>query len=62
MTRKKKKLKNGKKKLQNQINPYQLDVGSGGTKDESAIHLTREGIPTGVISRLQDTSTHLYLS
>jgi putative aminopeptidase FrvX len=30
--------------------PYQLDVGSGGTTDASAIHLTREGIPTGVIS------------
>ncbi|VVB87667.1 Tetrahedral aminopeptidase [uncultured archaeon] len=30
--------------------PYQLDVGSGGTTDASAIHLTKEGIPTGVIS------------
>jgi putative aminopeptidase FrvX len=30
--------------------PYQLDVGSGGTTDASAIHLTRTGIPTGVIS------------
>jgi len=30
--------------------PYQLEVGSGGTTDASAIHLTREGIPTGVIS------------
>jgi len=30
--------------------PYQLDVGIGGTTDASAIHLTREGIPTGVIS------------
>ncbi len=29
---------------------YQLDVGSGGTTDASAIHLTREGIPTGVVS------------
>jgi putative aminopeptidase FrvX len=25
-------------------------VGSGGTTDASAIHLTKEGIPTGVIS------------
>ena len=30
--------------------PYQLEVGSGGTTDASSIHLTREGIPTGVIS------------
>ena len=30
--------------------PYQLDVGIGGTTDGSAIQLTREGIPTGVIS------------
>ncbi len=30
--------------------PYQLEVGTGGTTDASAIHLTREGIPTGVIS------------
>ncbi len=30
--------------------PYQLDVGSGGTTDATAIHLTKEGIPTGVIS------------
>ncbi|CAG1004623.1 MAG: M42 family metallopeptidase [Candidatus Methanoperedens sp.] len=30
--------------------PYQLEVGSGGTTDASAIHLTKEGIPTGVIS------------
>lgn len=29
---------------------YQLDVGSGGTTDATAIHLTRSGIPTGVIS------------
>jgi len=29
---------------------YQLEVGSGGTTDASSIHLTREGIPTGVIS------------
>ncbi len=30
--------------------PYQLEVGSGGTTDASAIHLSREGIPSGVIS------------
>ncbi|VVB89841.1 Tetrahedral aminopeptidase [uncultured archaeon] len=30
--------------------PYQLKVGAGGTTDASAIHLSREGIPTGVIS------------
>lgn len=30
--------------------PYQLEVGEGGTTDASAIHLTREGIPTGVVS------------
>jgi len=30
--------------------PYQLKVGTGGTTDASAIHLSREGIPTGVIS------------
>jgi putative aminopeptidase FrvX len=30
--------------------PYQLDVGMGGTTDASAIYLTREGIPSGVIS------------
>ncbi len=30
--------------------PYQLDVGSGGTTDATAIHLTRSGIPSGVIS------------
>ena len=29
---------------------YQLDVGSGGMTDATAIHLTKEGIPTGVIS------------
>ncbi len=29
---------------------YQLDVGSGGTTDATAIHLTRSGIPTGVLS------------
>jgi endoglucanase len=30
--------------------PYQLEVGVGGTTDASAIHLTKEGIPSGVIS------------
>jgi len=30
--------------------PYQLGVGSGGTTDATAIHLTREGIPTGTVS------------
>lgn len=30
--------------------PYQLDVGSGGTTDATAIHLTKSGIPTGVVS------------
>jgi len=30
--------------------PYQLEVGTGGTTDASAIHLSREGIPSGVIS------------
>ncbi len=30
--------------------PYQLDVGSGGTTDATAIHLTKSGVPTGVIS------------
>jgi len=30
--------------------PYQLDVGSGGTTDATAIHLTKAGIPTGVVS------------
>jgi len=29
---------------------YQLEVGEGGTTDGTAIHLTREGIPTGVLS------------
>ena len=29
---------------------YQLEVSDGGTTDGSAIHLTREGIPTGVLS------------
>jgi endoglucanase len=30
--------------------PYQLDVMEGGMTDASIIYLTREGIPTGVIS------------
>ncbi len=30
--------------------PYQLDVGSGGTTDATAIHLTKTGIPSGVVS------------
>jgi putative aminopeptidase FrvX len=30
--------------------PYQLEVGESGTTDASAIHLSREGIPTGVVS------------
>ena len=30
--------------------PYQLEVSDGGTTDGTAIHLTREGIPTGVVS------------
>lgn len=30
--------------------PYQLGVGAGGTTDATAIHLTKEGIPTGTIS------------
>lgn len=30
--------------------PYQLEVSDGGTTDGTAIHLTREGIPTGVLS------------
>jgi len=29
--------------------PYQLSVSEGGTTDATAIHLTRSGIPTGVI-------------
>ncbi|GAB4242366.1 MAG: M42 family metallopeptidase [Thermoleophilia bacterium] len=29
---------------------YQLDVGSGGTTDATAIHLTKTGIPSGVVS------------
>lgn len=30
--------------------PYQVEVSDGGTTDATAIHLTRQGIPTGVIS------------
>ena len=30
--------------------PYQLEVREGGTTDGTAIYLTRQGIPTGVIS------------
>ena len=30
--------------------PYQLKVGTRGQTDASIIHLSREGIPTGVIS------------
>ena len=30
--------------------PIQLEVSEGGTTDATSIHLTREGIPTGVIS------------
>jgi endoglucanase len=30
--------------------PYQMDVTEGGTTDASAISLTREGIPSGVVS------------
>jgi endoglucanase len=30
--------------------PYQLAVTEGGTTDATAIHLTREGIPSGVLS------------
>lgn len=33
----------------NQI-PYQMEVAEGGTTDATAIHLTKAGIPTGVIS------------
>ncbi len=29
---------------------HQLEVGEGGTTDATAIHLTKEGIPTGVVS------------
>ncbi len=30
--------------------PYQLEVAEGGTTDATAIHLTKAGIPTGVLS------------
>lgn len=30
--------------------PYQMEVAEGGTTDATAIHLTKAGIPTGVIS------------
>ncbi len=30
--------------------PYQLEVAEGGTTDATAIHLTKSGVPTGVIS------------
>ncbi len=30
--------------------PYQLEVAEGGTTDATAIHLTKSGIPTGVVS------------
>jgi endoglucanase len=30
--------------------PYQLEVAEGGTTDATAIHLTKAGVPTGVIS------------
>lgn len=30
--------------------PYQLEVSDGGTTDATSIHLTKEGIPTGVLS------------
>jgi endoglucanase len=30
--------------------PYQLEVAEGGTTDATAIHLTKEGIPSGVVS------------
>jgi len=30
--------------------PYQLDVGSGGTTDATAVHLTKKGVPSGVVS------------
>ncbi len=29
--------------------PYQLEVGEGGTTDATAIHLTRGGVPSGVV-------------
>ncbi len=30
--------------------PYQLEVAEGGTTDATAIHLTKAGIPAGVVS------------
>lgn len=30
--------------------PYQVEVGEGGTTDATAIQLTREGVPSGVVS------------
>jgi len=30
--------------------PYQLEVAEGGTTDATAVHLTKSGIPTGVVS------------
>lgn len=30
--------------------PYQLEVGEGGTTDATTIHLTKEGVPAGVVS------------
>lgn len=30
--------------------PYQLEVSEGGTTDASAIHLSKEGVPSGVVS------------
>ena len=30
--------------------PVQIEVSEGGTTDATAIHLTREGIPAGVVS------------
>ncbi|MFQ5816263.1 MAG: M42 family metallopeptidase, partial [Candidatus Hydrothermarchaeaceae archaeon] len=30
--------------------PYQLEVSEGGTTDATAIHLTKEGVPSGVVS------------
>ncbi len=40
-------LKDSAKKAEVEI---QLEVGEGGTTDATAIHLTREGIPSGVVS------------
>jgi len=35
--------------IENNI-PYQLEVAEGGTTDAAAIHITKDGIPSGVIS------------